>query len=512
MRLKQRTLRISYNMSKDPENYDTDAVDNRMDQHVIAAAPLQPANAGWCCGVFHNGRLVLTPVTVCQMRPTFKHLDVNKEARQLHPTEPVVQEDTPAQSSVVGVKFLPKDRTHRKETARQIEQKKAEQEESEEWIRMAHYDLDSVESSDVYFEHFLKSDLGEKVEYKANPEMYLNSICGAQAEEPVKDLDPLPISQFALSRMSIEQQVEMLIRHLVVASLSHVKRRLPPASRKNTTDKDLLAHLENFAVLVQGNWVLKSGIAGYDGSELYVRDLLLCVLDTKNSLPFEQVHSATHLPEAALKDMLKQIAVEQDKFWQLKCTPDQEFIKEHPEIVQKYKTMWQTQKPHVVAQIKAYQSNEAPSSGTNLDSQMRTRISTELKRLMASGAKSMDELKRDIQQNSTQKTIHEEILRAVMPTVGALEVRGMWMLEKTGDPHYDEYRRVLMSLFRHQTVYTKTQIVAEFERELKKKCSLTDFALRKLLREFSELRGGYWIFRGSEDCKTEMKEELTDRL
>ena len=49
---------------------------------------------------------------------------------------------------------------------------------------------------------------------------------------------------------------------------------------------------------------------------------------------------------------------------------------------------------------------------------------------------------------------------------------------------------------RRYTSVTKQQVLDEIQASLGKKCTLTDFALRKLIKAFADNKGGRWVFRG----------------
>merc|ERR1712151_1454490 len=88
------------------------------------------------------------------------------------------------------------------------------------------------------------------------------------------------LAGYALSRLPLEKQVEAIVNKLGVVSYSRqLKKKLPVRFRTHGYDDKLIALLREYAVLVCGNWVIKSIHLGYDGLKAYARDMLLCMLD-----------------------------------------------------------------------------------------------------------------------------------------------------------------------------------------------------------------------------------------
>ena len=83
--------------------------------------------------------------------------------------------------------------------------------------------------------------------------------------------------------MPAERQVEAIVRHFGVASYAHhVRKRLPQSTLRSIgSDVALITMLQDCAVLVCGNWVLKSKLANFEGMEANARDLLLSILNKR---------------------------------------------------------------------------------------------------------------------------------------------------------------------------------------------------------------------------------------
>ncbi|KAF4697895.1 RAB, member RAS oncoprotein -like 5, variant 2, partial [Perkinsus olseni] len=83
-----------------------------------------------------------------------------------------------------------------------------------------------------------------------------------------------------------------------------------------------------------------------------------------------------------------------------------------------------------------------------------------------------------------------------MKQAGGMKIRDKWILTSTGHKEIDTYRSVLLAIYRMKDSATKKEITDEFERVSGKKCTLTDHAIRRLIKEFADLKSGRWVFRG----------------
>ncbi|CAE7418272.1 unnamed protein product [Symbiodinium natans] len=121
-------------------------------------------------------------------------------------------------------------------------------------------------------------------------------------------------------------------------------------------------------------------------------------------------------------------------------------------------------------------------------SRTRARLLPEAREALLTGPKTTEELKRLIQRKHPTEEIREEDLLGVlsMEELDALQVRGVWVLARTGTESHDKFRKTLLSLFRHRDSVTRQDVMDEYQQTYGERCKLSDYVVRQQLREIAE--------------------------
>ncbi|KAF4714275.1 hypothetical protein FOZ63_003222, partial [Perkinsus olseni] len=109
---------------------------------------------------------------------------------------------------------------------------------------------------------------------------------------------------------------------------------------------------------------------------------------------------------------------------------------------------------------------------------------------------SVTEIRKLLQTLYPQDIVTDANAVEAMKQAGGMKIRDKWILTSTGHKEIDTYRSVLLAIYRMKDSATKKEITDEFERVSGKKCTLTDHAIRRLIKEFADLKSGRWVFRG----------------
>lgn len=499
-------MRLEYDLAAGP-NFDDDAAEHMTNQ-VLASRVVRNSGSSYCAGVIKDGKMVLTPITsICQFRPDFKHIDRAKEARaelgrQMENNgeegeEGKVEGDEPKAAQMVTVKVLAKERTrNQRSTEKEAMKKKYEEEEREEWVPLDWYDQDSVESSDVYTMHILGQNSAWKnrsLHFQQTADQFLTALSGTSGDGEEGDSGGAPTAA-SLQRMPLDQQVETLLRYYIIMTFDSIKSKLSPNFRKSITDGQLIRVLEQFAWLVRGNWVLQSELVRTLGMrDILVRSVFLCVMDTKASLDANYFSRAT---KSSVEDLCTIVTgvgqLQADGQFILRMPEDRQFMTAFPEVHAKLTAEMTARRQEIIRQLQ--ELDKAAADGS-VDKATQAKMETELKNLLSAHPMRLADLKRGAQKVCSAHTVSDEELRVALQKTGAIEVRGFWTMAKRGD-EYDVYRAVLISMWRTFEGATKKTIIDEIESVTGKKCTLTDFLLRKLIREFAENLQGQYIFRG----------------
>ena len=326
---KSRRLRFVYKLHQNDHYAEEDVMQEKYEQrHTLNSTVAANPACSYAVGVIRQGRMTLTPIrAVNQLRPDFEDFEKLKSKQTAGVTGVTVDpegaggaaekasdsgEEEPGQSEPADIPMAPVRVEYISSRGAQsaAENKAADTEDA--WKRLDFFDATSPESADIYLQHivFAANEAAEAdmeghapdhpklqpLELDGDNVSFLKSMCG-HAEERSRlrqlrqkaSMNQDGLSSYVLSKMPVERQVEAVVRHLGVASFAQLRKRLPPSTtsalRKGSEGSDpldpLLSLLRNCAILVCGNWVLKSKLANFEGMEGNARDLLLALLNKR---------------------------------------------------------------------------------------------------------------------------------------------------------------------------------------------------------------------------------------
>merc|ERR1712194_896159 len=460
-------------------------------RHVLDSVVISNPACSYCVGVVHEGKMTLTPIrSINQLRPDFTDYDKFRSSKFTKATsstavpEVDAKGDAGSDSGAEEAKIVPA-QTTAVATPIRVEFKAGEApvvQEEEHWVRMDYYDQASQEAKDIYQE---------------------------QVIWPVA-----AAAKAVLGRMTSERQVEAIVRHFVVVSyVQQLRKRLPQQTLRSIGEEQLLTHLRKCALLVAGNWVLKSTHAGFTGLDECARDLILVLLHKKKgSLEAADISKWTSvfgnpIATSVRDEILRSLTVrDQAKgVVRLKNAPDAEFLKHFPEIVKEFEEFWQK---HQVTTTQRVQTERASKPNRQQQSQRAaeghqkrnmSRLATEIRTILTTGAVTLPELRREIQKKNTTTVIRDEQLLSALQgeELECQQVRDLWVLGTTGNELNDKFREVVHGIFRGKDTVSNSEILGEYEAKLGKKPSLSSFVMRNLIREVAEkLDNKRWVVKG----------------
>jgi len=311
--------------------------------------------------------------------------------------------------------------------------------------------------------------------------------------------------------------VEALARHYTVMSYSrHLRKRLPPATlRTLATDEALIALLRRSAILVTGNWVLKSELAGFEGIEMHARDLLLVMLNNFGGVLKADQYSKWqsvlkgHLPQSSMDEITRNM-LEGDKAnpgsMRLKERPDEDFIRRFPKVVAEYKPFFDKLRIQATQGMNAQKAAGQGARGRqqmamqSASQRQKAKLSQEVREALAHSAMKLGELRRTIQKNNTTVAIREEEIAQVLQAMGedVVKVRELFVISRTGNDANDAFRNVVHTIFRSRDHVSMADILQEYERVNGEACRLSSFSMRTFLREIADkLDGDNWVMKGA---------------
>lgn len=130
-------------------------------------------------------------------------------------------------------------------------------------------------------------------------------------------------------------------------------------------NKDVLDALSEYAVLVQGNWAIKSEVLYGDSSDreftdvtgvsinlfINARDYLLWLFTKSRLVSRIDFSRSVRMPDHDILELFNQLAVYRDKLkrWELILPTDEKFLEKFPDIVTRQNTFWKVRRANKLA-------------------------------------------------------------------------------------------------------------------------------------------------------------------
>lgn len=167
---------------------------------------------------------------------------------------------------------------------------------------------------------------------------------------------PSPKKSFAISQL-----VKNCLLKAKLVSFEEVYQMVDQLDRT----KDILDTLADLAILVQGNWVVKSEVLYGDSSErdcsdvtgisirlfIAARDYLMWLFQQDRYVSRLSFTRAVKIPDEDALELMNQLGTldECSKKWEFKLPTDKSFIDKFPEVVQRQAKLWKVRRANKLA-------------------------------------------------------------------------------------------------------------------------------------------------------------------
>uniref|UniRef100_A0A6G1SN81 DNA-directed RNA polymerase III subunit RPC5 n=1 Tax=Aceria tosichella TaxID=561515 RepID=A0A6G1SN81_9ACAR len=310
-------------------------------------------------GKIVNDRLVCHPVTqIVTMRPDFSHLNPKEE---VDPNEEI---------RPVSVKFSANDRHH-------TQSKFQDRSQPDEELEVFHeYNFRNLRGK--YATQRREALFGKQTKIKPDPDA--DTCCDAKwnIKMFVPDVKPkiekmdidsvysddtknkMPIPQKRVDL--IKQRVKECLIKAKLASFEEIYRFLECYQENALTEqlptskKDIIDALNEYGVLVQGNWAVKSDILYGDSGDrectdvtgipinlfTAARDYLLWLFDQKRLVSRPAYSRRVKIPDHDVIELFNQVADYRPNVrkWEFKLKTDKQFMLNCPEVVDRQRAVW----------------------------------------------------------------------------------------------------------------------------------------------------------------------------
>ncbi|KAG9350254.1 hypothetical protein JZ751_026608 [Albula glossodonta] len=328
----QIALNVDGTASDDSNTYST----KMMDKQTFSSIQATTNTSRYAAAVFRKGELHLTPLQgILQMRPSFSYLDradsKHREREAANEGGDSSQDEAEDDVKQITVRFSRPEseqaRQRRIQSYEFLQKKQAE----EPWVHLHYHGMKDGRSEHERQYLFCQSmGVAENTELVKTPREYLAMLMPPVAEEKiVKPVGPSNVLSMAqLRTLPLGEQVRTLMKNVKVMPFANLMGLLS----SGTDSTAVLRCIQQVAMLVQGNWVVKSDV-------LYPKNSYSAF----SGVPAEVLCRGRDyvLPPEDVKDFLEQMSVPRvNRGWEFLLPSDTEFVRKHPDVAQRQHMLW----------------------------------------------------------------------------------------------------------------------------------------------------------------------------
>ncbi|XP_075421525.1 DNA-directed RNA polymerase III subunit RPC5 isoform X2 [Ascaphus truei] len=307
-----------------------------MDKQTFSSIQAANTTSRYAAAIYRKGELHLTPLHgILQLRPSFSYLDKAdskyREREAANEAGDSSQDEGEEDVKQVTVRFSRPEseqaRQRRVQSYEFLQKKQAE----EPWVHL-HYSNVKDSRSEHERQYLLCQNTGmaENTELIKSSSEYLAMLMPPSVEEekekPVAPSNMLSMAQ--LRTLPLADQIKILLKNVKAIPFANLMGLMAAG----TESIPVLRCIQQVAMLVQGNWVVKSDViypkessSPHSGVSAEVlcrgRDFVLCQED--------------------VKDFLEHMAVARiNKGWEFMLPYDEDFVKKHPDVIQRQNMLW----------------------------------------------------------------------------------------------------------------------------------------------------------------------------
>lgn len=308
----------------------------------------------------------MTPLSnIVRLRPNYSYVDSRaaKLAAEMSANAGADSSEGEEDTRPVSVRFKPhesEDALARRMASYEYHQQQVDE---EAWVPVQHFPVGSEESDMEKWQLFVdNADTSSSSEFYMSPADYQKRLISKMESEVSTTSASLPnsvLSLAALKTMTFADRIRALMRSVRAIRFTDLLAVLKSLIERSSSldGMDVLRHLQQYAVLIQGCWVVKSDV-------LYTRDStseltgtpadVLCRARDYVLWCFEQGHSisrkeiataAVRLATEDEREILDKIARRSatGRSWEFRMERDTEFLSDerYRQVIKRQENLWQ---------------------------------------------------------------------------------------------------------------------------------------------------------------------------
>ncbi|KAM3859340.1 DNA-directed RNA polymerase III subunit RPC5 [Diretmus argenteus] len=327
-----------------------------MDKQTFTSIQATTNISRYAAAVFRKGELHVTPLQgILQMRPSFTYLDKadskHREREAANEGGDSSQDEAEEEAKAITVRFSRPEseqaRQRRIQSYEFLQKKQAE----EPWVHLHYHGLKDGRSEHEKQYLFCQAmDATESSELVKTPKEYLAMLMPPLSEEKVvKSVGPSNVLSMAqLRTLPLGDQVKTLMKNVKMMPFANLMGLLA----SGTDSTSVLRCIQQVALLVQGNWIVKSDVlypknscSPHSGVPAEVlcrgRDFVMWRFTQERSVMRKEIAAVIKLPPEDVKEFLEHMAVPRvNRGWEFLLPSDVEFIKKHPDVAHRQNMLW----------------------------------------------------------------------------------------------------------------------------------------------------------------------------
>uniref|UniRef100_A0A6I8Q8W2 Polymerase (RNA) III (DNA directed) polypeptide E (80kD) n=1 Tax=Xenopus tropicalis TaxID=8364 RepID=A0A6I8Q8W2_XENTR len=327
-----------------------------MDKQTFSSIQAESNTTRYAAALYRKGEIHLTPLHgILQMRPSFTYLDKAdikfKEREAANEGGDPSQDEAEDDVKQVNVRFSrpesEKAKQRRVQSYEFLQKKQAE----ENWVHL-HYSGVKDSRSEHERQYLLcqNTSVADNMELTKSPRDYLSMLMPSNVEEekkkPVAPSNVLSLAQ--LRTLSLGDQIKGLMKNVKVIPFANLMGLMAAGSESI----NVLRWLQQVAMLVQGNWVVKSDVVYPKGSLsphsgvsadalCRGRDFVMWRFTKSRWVVWKEIASVTKLCQEDVKEFLDHMSIPRiNKGWEFMLPYDEDFVKKHPDVVERQNMLW----------------------------------------------------------------------------------------------------------------------------------------------------------------------------
>nr|XP_033770079.1 DNA-directed RNA polymerase III subunit RPC5 isoform X1 [Geotrypetes seraphini]XP_033770080.1 DNA-directed RNA polymerase III subunit RPC5 isoform X1 [Geotrypetes seraphini] len=327
-----------------------------MDKQTFTSIQAASNTSRYAAAVYRKGELHLTPLHgILQLRPSFSYLDKadakHREREAANEAGDSSQDEAEEDVKQITVRFSRPEseqaRQRRVQSYEFLQKKQAE----EPWVHLHYYGVKDSRSEHERQYLFCQSPgMAESTELIKSPSEYLTMLMPPSVEEekekPMAPSNVLSMAQ--LRTLPLADQIRILMKNVKVMPFANLMGLVAAG----TDPTAVLRCTQQVALLVQGNWVVKSDIlypketsSPHSGVPAEVlcraRDFVMWKFTRSRWVVRKEVAAVTKLCPEDVKEFLDHVAMPRiNRGWEFLLPFDEDFVRKHPDVVQRQHMLW----------------------------------------------------------------------------------------------------------------------------------------------------------------------------